>query len=90
MQALTANFNRLALYLAYRAGLLTWGQLPLTTQVACIKASTSPWYVAPKHATWAASTMARTGGVYLTGNYPTVNASVGPLANTGVGVRHAG
>jgi hypothetical protein len=71
----TGMFNRLALYLAYRAGILRWSELPLTTQVQCIKASTSPWVVAPQAASWAASTMARTGGVYLTGSYPTVDPS---------------
>ena len=81
----TGMFNRLALYLAYKAGLLTWQQLPLTTQVQCIKASVSPWPVAAQHAAWAATTMARTGGVYLTGSYPTVQPTASSTAATAVG-----
>lgn len=85
MGNLTSNFNRLALYLAYKAGHLTWQQLPLTTQSQCIKAGAQAAHVAygkrlaaaPK--AWCQATMAATGGTHLT-NYalPTVANSTAP------------
>jgi len=65
-------FCRLGNYLAYKAGLLRWGQLPLNTQVCAIKYSTpAPWPVAPVHAAQAVIITMRTGGK-LTGVLPTV------------------
>lgn len=90
MLTLTANFNRLALYLAYRAGHLTWGQLPLTTQAACIQAgslATMARYAAtltPAATTWCAATQARTGGVWLTNPaLATVGNSTAPSTQAG-------
>lgn len=87
MHNLTANLNRLALYLAYKAGYLAWGQLPLTTQVACVRASAAASYaayvptIAPQHAAWCTATTVATGGK-LTGMVPTVQPTPAMLAAT--------
>lgn len=87
-------FNQLALYAAYKAGLLTWQALPLTTQVALVRASAAAsltQYAAtltPHVAQWCNNTTAATGGK-LTGKLPTVhnyvpaNQSSNALAVTG-------
>lgn len=87
MGNLTTNFNRLALYLAYKAGTLTWQQLPLTTQVQCVRASAAASHVAygatltPKATYWCARTHARTGGVWLTGTALQTVANTAKTAN---------
>jgi hypothetical protein len=89
MHALTANFNRLALFVAYKAGHLTWAQLPTTTQVQVIKAGAAASYVAygatlaSKATTWCQATMAATGGTHLTNPaLPTVAPTAAMLAGT--------
>lgn len=79
MQAFTTNVTRLALYLAYKAGLLTWQQLPLTTQVQCIRAGTIASLhaytatLAPATVQWCNAAAAATGGHNLTNTaLPTV------------------
>ena len=80
MAHLTANFNRLALYMAYRAGRLTWAQLPLTTQAACIRAGALASYTAyvgilqPQVRHWCVATTVHTGGK-LTGMHATVRVA---------------
>lgn len=73
-------FTRLALYMAYKAGLLTWQQLPLTTQAACIVAGS----LAAQHAyvatLCAASAAANAAAVATTGGNWLTNPGHAPVA----------